>query len=73
VPLSKPTAEGAELLNSTRIVSENFAADYLGISRDTLRRRRGTGDGPRRIQLSERRIGYRICDLDAWLEKRTVF
>jgi predicted DNA-binding transcriptional regulator AlpA len=56
--------------NFNRVVSETWAADYCGVSRDTLRRRCREGDGPRRIQLSERRIGYRFSDLDAWLEKR---
>jgi predicted DNA-binding transcriptional regulator AlpA len=46
-----------------RIVSEKEAAEIRGVSRDTLRRQAQRGEGPRRIQLSERRVGYRLSEL----------
>ena len=53
------------------VVSERAAAEMLGISPDTLRRTVKRGEGPCRISLSPRRVGYRLTDLHAWLDKRT--
>jgi predicted DNA-binding transcriptional regulator AlpA len=52
------------------VVSEKEAAAYVGLSRVHLRRKRSEGTAPRFVRLGERRIGYRITDLDAWLESR---
>jgi len=57
VPATEPMPRGA--------VSEKEAADFCGLSIVTMRRQRGAGTGPRWCRLSERRIGYRIPDLDA--------
>jgi hypothetical protein len=46
-----------------RIVSEKEAARIRGVSEYTLRRQAERGEGPERIRLSPRRIGYRISDL----------
>ena len=51
------------------IRSEADAAKYLGISLSNLRRKRRGGAGPRYVQLSARRIGYRTGDLDDHLER----
>jgi predicted DNA-binding transcriptional regulator AlpA len=52
------------------VVTEARAAEILGFSVDTLRRIRARGEGPRRLQLSARRVGYRLRDLQAWLDQR---
>lgn len=44
------------------------AAKYLGLSPTTLEKYRGSGCGPRYIQLG-RAIRYRLKDLDAWLDQ----
>lgn len=46
-----------------RIVSEREAAQIRGVSEYTLRRQAQRGEGPERIQLSPRRIGYRYSSL----------
>jgi predicted DNA-binding transcriptional regulator AlpA len=46
-----------------RIVSEREAAQIRGVSEYTLRRQAQRGEGPQRIQLSPRRIGYRYSSL----------
>jgi predicted DNA-binding transcriptional regulator AlpA len=46
-----------------RILTETEAAALYGFSRDTLRRRTERGEGPSRIKISPRRIGYRLRDL----------
>ena len=48
---------------------EEIAA-AAGVSHMTLERMRKAGTAPRHVQLSARRIGYRICDLTAWLDAR---
>lgn len=53
-----------------RVVDEKTAAEFLGLAAITLERARKAGTGPRHVRLSERRIGYRVCDLTAWLETR---
>jgi predicted DNA-binding transcriptional regulator AlpA len=52
--------------NSTvpdRIVSEKTAAEIRGVSPDTLRRQAARGEGPQRIRLSPRRVGYRMSEI----------
>jgi predicted DNA-binding transcriptional regulator AlpA len=66
-------AEAVRLLDDPlQVVSEAEAARLLDLSVDTLRRRVRAGDGPPRIALSERRVGYRRGSLAAWLDRRTV-
>lgn len=55
---------------SHRMLTERQAADYCGFSFSTMRRLKATGEGPRCIRLSERRIAYRVTDLEAWLGSR---
>jgi predicted DNA-binding transcriptional regulator AlpA len=54
-----------------RVVSEAQAAKILGYSKDTLRREFRAGRAPPRVRLSDRRIGYRLSVLYAFLEART--
>ncbi|HMU53174.1 MAG TPA: hypothetical protein PKA13_25605 [Geminicoccaceae bacterium] len=54
-----------------RVVDEKTAAEFVGLAPITLERmRKGGSTGPRHVRLSERRIGYRVCDLVAWLDAR---
>jgi predicted DNA-binding transcriptional regulator AlpA len=46
------------------------AAAFLGMSDRTLQRLDETGEGPPRVQLSTRRVGYLRGDIDAWLKQR---
>jgi hypothetical protein len=50
-------------LELERIVSEEEAARLRGVSTDTLRRQAQRDGKPRRIQLSPRRIGYRLREV----------
>jgi predicted DNA-binding transcriptional regulator AlpA len=58
---------------SAPVLRPRDAASYCGLSVATFARLRGTGDGPRFIQLHGRNIGYRVADLDAWLASRPGF
>lgn len=59
-------------LSKRRVISEEQAAAYSGVSKATLRRWRRAGTGPRAIPLGVRRIGYRVDALDAWIDARGV-
>jgi predicted DNA-binding transcriptional regulator AlpA len=48
------------------------AVQYLGISIATFWRLIAAGEAPPHIQLSRRRVGYRVEDLDAWLLSRRI-
>jgi predicted DNA-binding transcriptional regulator AlpA len=52
------------------VLTERQAARVLGISMETLKRLRQSGEGPKILQLSARRIGYRRAGLEAWLIER---
>jgi predicted DNA-binding transcriptional regulator AlpA len=55
-----------------RVLTPREAAAYLSLSPWTLEKWRGDDDpaGPPWVRLSERRIGYRLEDLDAWIGQR---
>ena len=55
-----------------KVLDVEEAGAYLGLSHLTLANWscRG-GRGPKYVQLSSRKIGYRIEDLDEWLAERT--
>lgn len=50
------------------VVPFQVATREAGLSTATLRRRCKDGRGPTLLRLSERRLGIRRCNLDAWLE-----
>lgn len=49
------------------VLSPAQVAETLGISLKTLRRRWDEGKGPRRVRMSERRIGVRASELERYL------
>jgi len=51
-------------------ISVNEAAEYTGLAVSTLNKRRMTGDGPKFLKLSARRIVYDTTDLDTWLSSK---
>jgi predicted DNA-binding transcriptional regulator AlpA len=55
-----------------RLLTEKDLAGWLGISLPTLQRMRASASGPHFVQLSMRRVGYRRCDVEAWLEQRRI-
>jgi predicted DNA-binding transcriptional regulator AlpA len=62
----------SDTLDSVRVVDEATAIMLTGVSPRTWDRLRARGDTPPITKLSERRIGYRIVDLKAWLDARRV-
>ena len=58
--------------SADRVLTEKEAALKLGLSASYLRKLRYVGGGPAYLQLASNRIGYRISDLEAWLDQRRV-
>jgi excisionase family DNA binding protein len=52
-----------------RLWTEEEVADYLHVSRDTVRRWRREGTGPP-VEWAGNRPRYRKDDVDAWLRRR---
>lgn len=67
-----PTSSSNARPELNNVVSERDAARYLARSRSFLRIARMHGRGPAYVRLGSRAIGYRLADLDAWLEARVV-
>jgi predicted DNA-binding transcriptional regulator AlpA len=57
-------------LDSVRVLTEPQTYRVLGISDRTWDRLKAAGDVPPKTRLSEGRIGYRVCDIRAWLDRR---
>lgn len=55
-----------------KVVDKRTALDLLGISPKTWERLEAKGDLPAKTHLSDRRVGYRLIDLKAWLDARRV-
>lgn len=53
------------------VVSSKAAASIVGLSESTLAKLRLYGSGPVYCKLG-RRVVYRVSDLEAWLQSRTV-
>jgi predicted DNA-binding transcriptional regulator AlpA len=60
----------AEALDSIRVLSEPELREVLDLSERTFDRMKQRGDVPPKTQLSERRVGYRVCDVKEWLDAR---
>jgi predicted DNA-binding transcriptional regulator AlpA len=54
------------------LLTEKQLSAWLGVSLPNLQRMRSRGTGPLYVQLSERRIGYRKSNVEAWLTARTI-
>ena len=57
-------------LNAIRVLTETELCRALGISNKTFERMRYRGDVPPKTQLSDRRVGYRVVDVEEWLNHR---
>ncbi|MCC3305534.1 helix-turn-helix transcriptional regulator [Sneathiella sp. HT1-7] len=54
------------------LINEKQAAEYLGYTVRALQNWRVRGGGPKFVRISPRSIRYRLRDLDAWIDERTV-
>jgi predicted DNA-binding transcriptional regulator AlpA len=57
-------------LDSVRVLSRRETFSALNLDERTFDRIEATGNGPPKTQLSPRRIGYRLTDIQNWLDAR---
>ena len=57
-------------IESVKVLTRFEALSHLGLSDRTLIRMERRGDAPPKIRLSPGRIGYRVSDLQAWMNAR---
>ena len=62
----------ANEFDSVRVIPEPEAVRHVGVSPRTWDRMRARGETPPITRISERRVGYRLIDLQAWLDARRV-
>ncbi len=55
---------------TAKYLNTKQAAEYVGLSPDTLHRLRVTGGGPLFARLGRSRVVYRVEDIDQWVEDR---
>ncbi len=53
-----------------RLLAEQEAADFIGVTRRALQQWRLTGTGPVYVKISARCVRYRRADLIKWAEER---
>lgn len=54
------------------VLEPDAAAQYVGLSTSTMEREERSGNFPRRVLLSGRRTGFRVRELQAWVDSRPV-
>ena len=71
-PFSRPEqiALLAVNLSPLKVLTKPQVIALLGVSETTFDRLEAKDEGPRKIKLADRRIGYRVCDVQAWQEAR---
>jgi predicted DNA-binding transcriptional regulator AlpA len=55
-----------------RLITERVTAEILGISPDTLRRLSHRGEGPTRRKISPRRVGYKVSEVEAYRDGKSL-
>jgi len=66
--LNNLTHNTIEIVSKLRIVRAAELANLLGISQTSLWRWRKSGDFPQPIALGARMVGWKIIDVEAWLD-----
>lgn len=69
---TQPMTGGRAVAIEPAVISRKQVMRLTGLSETTLWRLEDRGDFPARVQLGARRIGWRVSDVDAWLESRRV-
>lgn len=59
-----------EPYSQIRVLNRHETIKLIGVDERTFDRMEAAGDAPPKTQLSKRRIGYRLTDIDTWLNAR---
>ena len=62
----------AAVPNDVRVIDRAQALEAVGVSWSTWERMEKRGETPPVTKLSKRRIGYRVVDLQKWLDARRL-
>jgi predicted DNA-binding transcriptional regulator AlpA len=54
-----------------RVLPTNEAAAFIGVSYSEWRAKHARGETPPAIRIGIRKLGWRVCDLIAWIEARS--
>jgi predicted DNA-binding transcriptional regulator AlpA len=57
-------------LDAIRVLNRSETLKIVGLSDRTWDRIEERGEGPPKTRISKGRIGYRVCDIRAWLDRR---
>ena len=57
-------------LSPLKVLTRPQVIALLGVSETTFERLEAKGEGPPKIKLADRRIGYRVWDRKAWQDAR---
>lgn len=57
-------------IEAIKVLNRRDAIAHIGMSDRTLQRLEATGDAPPKTRLSEGRVGYRVSDIQKWLDAR---
>ena len=57
-------------LDSVRVLNRSQTIEVVGVSEKTWERLERDGDVPTKTRLSQGRIGYRVIDIERWLDAR---
>jgi predicted DNA-binding transcriptional regulator AlpA len=60
----------SDAFTDVRVLSRAETIKAVGVSQRTWQRLEACGDTPCKTQLSANRIGYRILDIQRWLDSR---
>lgn len=58
-------------LHHLRIITQKELSSLVPYTPQHIRRLEKAGEFPRRMQLGQNRIGWRLMDIEAWLVART--
>lgn len=53
-----------------RLITEEKAAEYLGVTRRALQAWRLSGKGPQFVKISQRCVRYRLREINIWAEQK---
>jgi predicted DNA-binding transcriptional regulator AlpA len=62
----------SDVFENVRVVDRPTARDIVGVSRRTWERMEARGEAPPITKISPNRTGYRLIDLQKWLDARRV-
>ena len=61
-----------DYLSQVKVIKRKDLLAAIDVDKSTLDRLEARGEGPPKTKLSKNRIGYRICDVKDWLDRRRM-